>query len=107
MAENTHDSMLEKQAHMEEQISNISRRLDEQEKLTESVHKLALSLERLTMAQKKHRDKGRFSDGRRGRAEDQALEEVGQRHNRGNYGDHHRRAYIHLYSDWPEIRPER
>ena len=44
MAENTHDAMLEKQAHMEEQISNISRRLDEQEKLTESVHKLALSL---------------------------------------------------------------
>lgn len=52
MAENTHDAMLEKQAHMEEQISNISMRLDEQEKLTESVHKLALSLERLTMAQK-------------------------------------------------------
>ena len=51
MAENTHDAMLEKQEHMEEQISNI-RRLDEQEKLTESVHKLALSLERLTMAQK-------------------------------------------------------
>ena len=37
---------------MEEQIRSISRRLDEQEKLTESVHKLALSLERLTMAQK-------------------------------------------------------
>lgn len=57
MAENTHDAMLEKQAHMEEQISNISRRLDEQEKLTESVHKLALSLERLTMAKKTPRQR--------------------------------------------------
>ena len=101
MAENTHDAMLEKQAHMEEQISNISRRLDEQEKLTESVHKLALSLERLTMAQKNTETKVDSL------ADDQAIEEVGQRHNRGNYGDHHRRAYIHLYSDWPEIRPER
>ncbi len=53
----THDVMLEKQARMEEQIKTLFTRVDEQKTLTESVHKLAISLERLTSAQKTTADK--------------------------------------------------
>lgn len=52
-----HEAMLEKQARMEEQIKGIYKRLDEQKELTESVHKLALTLERLTSAQKSTEEK--------------------------------------------------
>lgn len=55
--DSVHNAMLEKQARMEEQIRGIYMRLDEQKELTESVHKLAISLERLTTAQKSTADK--------------------------------------------------
>ena len=44
-------------ATQREQIKTLFTRVDEQKTLTESVHKLALSLERLTSAQKSTADK--------------------------------------------------
>ena len=44
-------------ATQKEQIKTLFTRVDEQKTLTESVHKLAISLERLTSAQKSTSDK--------------------------------------------------
>ena len=44
-------------ATQKEQIKTLFTRVDEQKTLTESVHKLAISLERLTSAQKSTADK--------------------------------------------------
>ena len=44
-------------AAQKEQIKTLFNRVDEQKTLTESVHKLAISLERLTSAQKSTADK--------------------------------------------------
>jgi SMC interacting uncharacterized protein involved in chromosome segregation len=46
-----------RQARMEEQIKGIYTRLEEQRELVESVHKMAVTMERLTSAQKVTADK--------------------------------------------------
>lgn len=43
--------IMERQARLEEQIKGALRRIDEQKQLVESVHALALSIEKLTSAQ--------------------------------------------------------
>lgn len=44
--------ILAQQARLEEQVKAAFKRIDEQKQLAESVHSLALSIERLTSAQK-------------------------------------------------------
>lgn len=57
MPESEIQQMREMLAAQKEQIKTLYARVDEQKTLTESVHKLAISLERLTSAQKSTADK--------------------------------------------------
>ena len=45
------NEIIKEQARMSEQIKGALKRIDEQKALTESVHKLALSVEKLTLVQ--------------------------------------------------------
>lgn len=57
MPESEIQQVREMLAAQKEQIKTLYARVDEQKTLTESVHKLAISLERLTSAQKSTADK--------------------------------------------------
>lgn len=57
MPESEIQQVREMLATQKEQIKTLYARVDEQKTLTESVHKLAISLERLTSAQKSTADK--------------------------------------------------
>lgn len=57
MLESEIQQVREMLAAQKEQIKTLYARVDEQKTLTESVHKLAISLERLTSAQKSTADK--------------------------------------------------